>query len=566
MSDAYTLLRGGRVCDPAGAADGTALHGPPRDLYLKDGRIAATPPEGARIGEVVDLDGRIVMAGAIDIHSHIGGGKVNLARLLLPEEHRQHGSAPDGLRRSGSGLFTPSSFVTGYRYAEMGYTAAFEPAMLPSNARHTHLELADVPIIDKGCYAVLGNDDFLLERLAAGATQFEVNDYVAWMLHATQAVGVKVVNPGGISAFKFNQRRLDLDEAHPHYGITPRRILTTLATALSDLGVPHPLHIHCNNLGIPGNESVTRDTIAALDGLPAHLTHLQFHSYGTEGDRRFSSAAAEIAEAVNRSPNISVDVGQIVFGQTITASADIMSQFRNSGLASPRKWVCTDIECDGGCGLVPFRYRDKAFVNALQWAIGLELFLLIADPWRVYLTTDHPNGGPFTSYPHLIRLLMDRSFRNEQLARINPDVAAHSRLGSIEREYTLEEIAIMTRAGPARVLGLRDRGHLRPGAVADVVVYDDLPDREAMFAAPAWVFKNGRPVARNGQLIATGWGDTIVVRPDFDPAIERRLKPWFEDHQTVRLGNFRIADGEILDHGRGGLSIVPTLTASDSCF
>ena len=36
------------------------------------------------------------------------------------------------------------------------------------------------------------------------------------------------------------------------------------------------------------------------------------------------------------------------------------------------------------------------------------------------LTTDHPNGGPFTSYPHLIRLLMDRSFRDEQLAHAPP--------------------------------------------------------------------------------------------------------------------------------------------------
>ena len=80
-----------------------------------------------------------------------------------------------------------------------------------------------------------------------------------------------------------------------------------------------------------------------------------------------------------------------------------------------------DIECDAGCGVVPFRYRDQNFVNALQWAIGLELFLLVDDPWRIFLTTDHPNGAPFTSYPHLIRLLMDRSFRNEQLARIHPD-------------------------------------------------------------------------------------------------------------------------------------------------
>src|SRR3546814_11901217 len=50
------------------------------------------------------------------------------------------------LLRSGGRLCTPSTFTTGYRYAEMGYTAAFEPAMLPANARNTHIELADVPM------------------------------------------------------------------------------------------------------------------------------------------------------------------------------------------------------------------------------------------------------------------------------------------------------------------------------------------------------------------------------------------------------------------------------------
>ncbi|MFG3590913.1 hypothetical protein [Bradyrhizobium sp. RDI18] len=34
---------------------------------------------------------------------------------------------------------------------------------------------------------------------------------------------------------------------------------------------------------------------------------------------------------------------------------------------------------------MPFKYRDKSFVNALQWAIGLELFLLVNDPWRLFL-------------------------------------------------------------------------------------------------------------------------------------------------------------------------------------
>ena len=32
-----------------------------------------------------DVDGMIVMAGAIDIHSHIAGGNVNNARLLSPK-------------------------------------------------------------------------------------------------------------------------------------------------------------------------------------------------------------------------------------------------------------------------------------------------------------------------------------------------------------------------------------------------------------------------------------------------------------------------------------------------
>ena len=100
-----------------------------------------------------------------------------------------------------------------------------------------------------------------------------------------------------------------------------------------------------------------------------------------------------------------------MFGQTVTASGDTMSQVRNARFASPKKWVAMDIECEAGCGVLPFRYRDQNLVNALQWCVGLELFLLIEDPWRVFLTTDHPNGAPFTTYPHLIRLLMDKSFR-----------------------------------------------------------------------------------------------------------------------------------------------------------
>ncbi len=543
-------IRGARVIDPAHGVDAV------RDLWIDGGRIVAAPGDGRPATTTIDGAGCVVMAGGIDLHSHIGGGKVNLARLLLPEQHRigaEPWPLPDNLLELAScGGCAPGTLATGYRYTEMGHTAAFEPAMVVANARHAHMEMGDVPIIDHGAYVMAGNDELFLEMLARGEDFERIRDYLGWTVNATKAMGVKVVNPAGISAFKFNQRKLDVDQPHVHWQVTPRQVLHTLARALQSLGVPHPLHIHGSNLGVAGNIESTLLTIDALDGLPGHLTHIQFHSYGTEGPKKFSSAALQLAEAVNANLNISIDVGQIMFGQTVTASGDTMRQHAQSGLGNPRKWVGADIECEAGCGVVPFRYREQSFVNALQWAIGLEIFLLVNDPWRVVLTTDHPNGGPFTSYPHLIRLLMDKSFRDEQLAKLHPDVAANAALKQMDRELSLSEIAVMTRAGPARLLGLKDRGHLAPGAAADVVIYRDQPDREAMFATPLHVWKDGVEVARDGRLLQVVPGGTHFVEPEFDRAIEATLRKRWDDQGLVRFDHFKIGHDELCSCCNGG--------------
>ena len=545
-------LSGGTVYDPV-----HGINGEQRDIFIRDGKITRQPTVNVKIDKTYDLRGKIVMAGAIDIHTHIGGGKVNIARIMLPEDHRDDTVRKTSLTRSGCGHAAPSTLTTGYRYAEMGYTTCFEPAMLPINARQAHMEMADIPIIDKGAYALLGSDDFFLRMLASNKDQGAISDYVGWIINATQAIGIKVVNPGGISAFKFNQRKLDLDDKNKYYGVTPRDILITLSRAVRELGIPHPLHVHGCNLGVPGNMQTTLDTINAVEGMPMHLTHIQFHSYGTEGDLKFSSGAAQIAEAVNANPNISIDVGQIMFGQTVTASGDTMLQYAGHWLADPKKWVLMDIECDAGCGVVPFKYKNKNFVNALQWAIGLELFLQVKDPWRIFLTTDHPNGAPFMSYPHLIRLLMDRSFRNDMLSTINKQAATASILGSLEREYSLYEIAIMTRAAPARSLGLKNRGHLGAGASADVTVYENLENKQKMFAKPTYVFKGGDLIAEKGKIVKVIKGNTHTLRPEYDKSIERSLIKYFDRYQTVKFENFRIGNDELLEHGNDNIIIQP---------
>lgn len=531
-------LKGGRLYDPTQSWDGHA-----GDLYIQNGKIVAPPPAGSPVDRTYDVTGKIVMAGAIDIHSHIAGGNVNTARLLLPEQHRAHMARRLALPFGGARW---STHETGYRYARMGFTTVVEPAVLPVNAAQAHLEMADIPIIDKAGLTILGNDEFLLRALQARKPQAVINDYVAWTLHATQGLGIKVINAGGAAAFKDGALRFDLDDEVPEYGVSSRRIVQHLQQAVHQLGVPHPLHVHCNNLGIPGNVRTALRTIEAAEGLPMHLAHLQFYGYGDEGKRGFSSGSALLAQAIARNPNITVDVGQVMFGQTVTISGDVIRQYNGRSTASPRKWSTWEAE-DGAGGIVPFHYKESSYVNTLQWAIGLELFLLVDDPWRVFFTTDHPNGAPFTAYPYLFHLLMDRELRAAWCERLHPKAVQASLLKDIEREYSLYEVAIMTRAAPARLLGLADRGHLGPGAIADIAVYDDLPDRASMFAKVALLLKDGELVVRDGAIVHVPRGRTQVVRPDYDRAIEFQIRKHFQRYYSLELDHFMLSDTQMTD-------------------
>jgi formylmethanofuran dehydrogenase subunit A len=277
--------------------------------------------------------------------------------------------------------------------------------------------------------------------------------------------------------------------------------------------------------------------------VPLHLAHLQFYGYGTEGKRKFSSSAAQLAELVNASPDVTIDVGQVMFGQTVTISSDVMRQFSARGTASPKKSVIHDGDGNGG-GIVPYRYRED-FYGTLQWAIGLELFLLINDPWRVFFTTDHPNGAPFTVYPALFELLMSRDARDQAASTLSKSALALSTLSSIAREYTLEEIAIMTRAAPAKLLGLKDRGHLGLGALADVAIYRKGNDIAKMFGAAAFVFKNGDLVVKDGEISHYRWGRALRLNPPPDKAMVRRLRDYHEERYGLSLDWFTFPDSAI---------------------
>ncbi len=536
----------GTVYDPANGVDGVV-----QDLWIRDGKIVAPPTEpDIRPDKVLDATGLVVMPGGVDMHAHIAGPKVNLARKMRPEDKRK--ATPvrrTPLTRSGTIGSVPSTFATGYLYAGMGYTTAFDAAIPPLSARHAHEEFHDTPVIDKGFFLLFGNNHYVMRQIAAKEPE-KLKAFVAWLLHAAKSYAVKLVNPGGVEEWKGGRDNIhSLDQPVEHFGVTAREIITNLAQTAMDLGLPHPVHIHCNNLGLPGNWKTTLATMEALEGRRAHLTHIQFHSYGGEPDNQaaFCSQVPALADYVNAHPNLTVDVGQVLFGETTSMTGDGPLGYYLHKVTG-RKWTNADTEMEAGCGIVPITYKEKSFVHALQWAIGLEWYLLVKDPWRVAMSTDHPNGGSFLAYPQIVQMLMDRTYRQEILQRVHPRVLQRCTLKDLDREYSLYEIAIITRASPARILGLKHKGHLGVGADADVTIYSPGADKRAMFEMPRCVLKGGEIVVEQGEIRQDLYGKTLHVAPVYDEGVLPDIRKWFEAYYTIQFANYPV-DDSYLSHG-----------------
>ena len=527
-------IKGGRVVDPTAGRDAVG------DVDIENGRVVAASERTP--DRTIDASGCVVMAGGVEVHSHIAGGNVVLSRLLLPDLYVSE-AAPEGHPFAHAG---GSAAWIGANYARMGYTTAVEPAMPPSNALATQLELADIPLLDRGALAVMGNDDHLLSLLREGEGRNAVRDLVALNVATSRGLGVKCINAGGASAFKDGMLRLSLDDEIPVYGLSTRRIMGALLDAVEEIGVPHPLHVHCNNLGLPGADESFVATLDAAEGRRIHFAHAQFYAYGVADPENpatggFRSAAERIIRAMETNPNATFDVGQVVFGQTVTISLDILRQFAGRKGAKPKKWILNAGDAEGG-GVVPFLYRPKGPTSSLQWAIGLELMLLSGDPERTILTTDHPNGGPFTEYPRIIHWLMDKEERDREIATLPKIVGERSSLPGLEREYTLSEIAKLTRSGPAKLLGLDDRGHLRPGTRADVAVYRDSKDRTAMFSRARLVLKDGQTIVEDGEVVDWRAGHSLSLSVESDKAMARRSDAYLKDRFGAGLDSFAVPD------------------------
>ena len=524
-------IKGGKVYDPTNGVNGEV-----KDICIQDGKVV----DDIQGGKTIDATSLIILPGGVDIHTHVAGAALNFARAMTPENQREAAKfirTPE--RRMGIGGPTPTTYATGYLYAGMGYTTVVEAAVPMLTAKHTHEELRDTPIVDKASCLLMANNEIVLDLLEDGEYD-RAKDVLAWTLSAAKCYGIKAVNPGGITAWKWGKDAKQMHESVIGYNkVTPAKIVQNLARMIDELGLPHPLHLHCNNLGAPGNIHTTLESMKVLEHNRAHMAHIQFHAYGGDDFDDIRSEAKLLADYINTHKNLTADAGAILFGNSVTISADGPWQYFLYQLTG-RKWGNLDVENETGCGIVPYTYRGNSIANAVQWAVGLELLLLINDPWQIFLTTDHPNGACFWRYPEIIHLLMNADFRKEKVRNLPEKALSRIVLAELDREYSLYEIAIITSAGPAKALGLPHKGHLGIGADADVAIYNQNPDGEMMFRYPRYVIKGGEIVVEEGDVRGHIEGSELLVQPEYDETIEDFIKPLFEQYYTMSFENYPV--------------------------
>ncbi|MEM4727140.1 MAG: formylmethanofuran dehydrogenase subunit A, partial [Candidatus Bathyarchaeia archaeon] len=335
------LITNAIVYDPANGIDGEKI-----DIAVKDGRIVEISE--LRDAKILDASGLTAMPGGVDIHAHIAGPKVNKGRLVRPEDHlRMIKRRREGLRPI-VGYTVPTTFTTGYWYASMGYTTVMEPATPPLETRHTHEELNDTPIIDKACFPVVDSNWFVLEYLKEGDIQ-SCAAYLSWLLRSVKGYALKLVSPGSEEAWGWGEGLKGIDDPVPYFEITPREIIRGLHMVNKLLKLPSPIHIHCNDLGSPGNYKVTLDTMRCVEDLAEkdrpslHIVHIQFNAYAGSGWGDLSSGASELAKYINSHSHVTADLGQVLFEDTTTMTADGPWQYVLHRL-SGNKWVNHDVE------------------------------------------------------------------------------------------------------------------------------------------------------------------------------------------------------------------------------
>ena len=476
MSDAPfdLLVRGGSVIDGTGAPAVQA------DVAVRGGRIAEIGRPGGSAKRVIEAAGLVVAPGFIDVHAHD-----DAAVLSTPMDFKlMQGVTTDIVGNCGAGV---APVEPGSGPSIPGADIVLGP--LPEPSWRTFGEYMDAvdaahPAINVGCLvphgAVRAHRLGLAPRAPDDRELAAMRDDVAEGM-AAGALGLStgLIYPPGI--FARTEEIIALNRAVSEYGGVYVSHIRDEAGGLSEAVVEAvrigreggtPVQISHHKASGRSNRGKTAESIAYIEAQRAAGLDITFDVYPY-------TAASTVLAVMRRAPE-ALDPGDV-----LVASCREKREYEGKTIAQIAHMLA----------LPP----DDAMDRVLAEEPGATAIFFLMDETDVRRVLSHPlcmigsDGLPSpTGKPH------PRLYGT--FARVLGTYVRRERL------LTLEEAVRKMTSLPARRFGLLERGELREGWCADIVVFD--PERVedvATYQDPRqypvgmeWVIVNGQVAAERG--------------------------------------------------------------------
>ncbi|RCV64055.1 formylmethanofuran dehydrogenase subunit A [Methanophagales archaeon] len=410
-------ISNGTVYDPKNGLEGEKM-----DIFVCGGKIV----DEIKPDEIIDATGKTVMAGGIDVHSHVATYGLNLARFTFG---------------------FPTVGEIGHTYAKMGYTHVNEPLMTLNTASYVHHELSSIPLVDTSALLVLSLYD--IDKEIREGAKASVKSALPLLLDLTKAIGIKIYDIRVKYAKKgFFYRGIDVTKCLKFFRDMykePKILLRAYPELLDE------------------------DTDLLRGFCMAHI------GSGIDNDTRYEAAIAILKKGG------AVDLG------IVSPYPDEAVNMQIGYAAASETFMSMDIGLEQPLIFSAVNDKREGYIKSLRFALDA---LECLQSSNISFSTDSPSGCLFSSYPKLFAWLLSRRNRKELRS---------------DTEYSIYELAKITRTNPARQLGLENKGHLGIGADADIAIYDmaentDGRALEKRLGNCSFLLKGGEVIIREGKL------------------------------------------------------------------
>jgi len=461
------IIKNGFIYDPINNIEGEI-----KDILVESGKVVDKFSNNDDIKEI-NANGKTVIPSAIDIHTHVASQQINWARLL--------GSNNDKFKEVWGGLTLENIAKD---YISMGYTFILEANVFPSLAKQAIFNFQQIPVLDKAMLLNISN----LWPLELEFQKGKINNmavFISDLLSKTFAFGFKVYNPFECEAWNFKELREDLSEQGRLYNFSALDVYENVVKCVESLGLPHSTHAHIEGYeNVIGKENLFKvlEKVKSLEIEPSlrtssnikraqilHLAHV--NSYSFDGDN------TNLINFLNENPNFSADLSFIGFNQInpiITSDRRLInSMLTTDSIDNPYKLISSAVEFEGD-SFVSMRSLHKSDYHACTlWANALDLALNAKNRYQLSLSLNFPNYANITDIPEITTWLISKEARENYMKGMNDTFLKKNTLLSNEKELSFSEFVCLTRANPAKALGLGSiKGTLGLNSDADINIID----------------------------------------------------------------------------------------------